>query len=106
MILRAFHLLYHLEKNETTIYYIIFFSNSLLAIDPVVIGTMYQNDIEVNLSIIENLNKNRNQVEIIIKKDIRTKIKKRENSYVRELKKNIDPKTGVEMVEKINEYFI
>ena len=30
-----------------------------------------------------------------------SKIKK-----VRELKKNIDPKTGVEMVEKINEYFI
>ena len=46
-----------------------FFSNSLLAIDPVVIGTKYQNDIEVNLSIIENLNKNRNQVEIKIKKD-------------------------------------
>ena len=60
-----------------------FFSNSLLAIEPVVIGTKYQNDIEVNLSIIENLNKNRNQVEIIIKKDIRTKIKKRKNVEIK-----------------------
>ena len=60
-----------------------FFSNSLPAIDPVEIGTKYQNDIDVNLSIIENLNKNRNQAEIIIKKDIRTKIKKRKNVEIK-----------------------
>ena len=59
------------------------FSNSLQAIDPVEIGKKYQNDIEVNLSIIENLNKNRDQVEIIIKKDIRTKIKKRKNVEIK-----------------------
>ena len=61
----------------------VFFSNSLLAIDPVVIGTKYQNDIDVNLSIIKNLNKNRNQKEIIIKKDIRTKAKKKENVSIK-----------------------
>jgi len=63
------------------VYY--FFSSSLLAIDPVEIGTKYQNDIDVNLSIIENLNKNINQEEIIIKKDIRTKIKKRKNVEIK-----------------------
>ena len=79
-----------------------FFSNSLLAIDPVVIGTKYQNDIEVNLSIIENLNKNRNQVEIIIKKDIRTKIKKRENVEIK-TKNTVKEKSKTEdLIDKID----
>ena len=73
-------------KKFKLIYFIliyIFFSNSLLAIDPVEIGKKYQNDIDVNLSIIKNLNKNRNQKEIIIKKDIRTKAKKKENVSIK-----------------------
>ena len=78
----------------------VFFSNSLLAIDPVEIGTKYQNDIDVNLSIIENLNKNRNQAEIIIKKDIRTKIKKKENVTIK-TKNLIEEKTETEkLIEK------
>ena len=78
----------------------VFFSNSLLAIDPVEIGRKYQNDIEVNLSIIENLNKNRNQAEIIIKKDIRTKIKKKENVTIK-TKNLIEEKTETEkLIEK------
>ena len=47
----------------------IFFSNSLLAIDPVEIGKMYQKDIEVNLSIIDNLNQTINKEKFEIKKD-------------------------------------
>ena len=39
----------------------IFINNSILAIDPVEIGTKYQNDIDVNLSIIENLNQNKEE---------------------------------------------
>ena len=54
----------------------IFIHNSILAIDPVVIGTKYQNDIDVNLSIIENLNQNKEE-KIKIDRDIRTKIKKK-----------------------------
>ena len=34
----------------------IFIHNSILAIDPVEIGKPYQKDVEINLSIIENLN--------------------------------------------------
>ncbi len=80
------------------VYY--FFSSSLLAIDPVEIGTKYQNGIDVNLSIIENLNKNINQEEIIIKKDIRTKIKKKENVTIKR-KNLIEEKTEVEnLIEK------
>ena len=66
----------------------IFLSNSLLAIDPVTIGKFYQKNVEVNLSIIENLNQNRNKEGIVIKKDIRTKIKKKENVTIKT--KNID----------------
>lgn len=54
----------------------IFIHNSILAIDPVEIGTKYQNDIDVNLSIIENLNQNKEE-KIKIDRDIRTKIKKK-----------------------------
>ena len=75
-------------------------SNSLLAIDPVEIGRKYQNDIDVNLSIIENLNKNINQEDIIIKKDIRTKIKKKENVTIK-TKNLIEEKTETEnLIEK------
>ena len=71
------------------------FSNSLQAIDPVEIGKKYQNDIEVNLSIIEKLNKNRNQADITIKKDIRTKIKKRKNVEI-ETKNTVGEKSKTE----------
>ena len=63
------------------IIFFIFIYNSLIndsfSIDPVEIGKPFQKDIETNLSIIENLNKNQNEEEIVIKKDIRTKIKKK-----------------------------
>ena len=59
----------------------IFIHNSILAIDPVVIGTKYQNDIDVNLSIIKNLNQNKEE-KIKIDRDIRTKIKKKAKESV------------------------
>ena len=61
----------------------IFLSNFSLAIDPVEIGKFYQENIEVNLSIIENLNQNINKEKFEIKKDIRTKIKKKEDVVVK-----------------------
>ena len=66
----------------------IFLSNFSLAIDPVEIGKFYQKDIEVNLSIIENLKQNINEEKFKIKTDIRTKIKKKENVVIKN--KNID----------------
>ena len=60
----------------------IFLSNFSLAIDPVEIGKRYQKDIEVNLSIIDNLNQNINKQKFEIKKDIRTKIRKEEENVV------------------------
>ena len=59
----------------------IFIHNSILAIDPVEIGTKYQNDIDVNLSIIENLNQNKEE-KIKIDRDIRMKIKKKAKESV------------------------
>ena len=61
----------------------IFLSNFLLAIDPVEIGKFKQENIEVNLSIIENLKQNINKEKFKIKKDIRTKIKKKEDVVVK-----------------------
>ena len=91
------------------------FFKSLLAIDPVEIGKPYQSDIETNLSIIEDLNKNIYEEKIKIKKDIRTKLKKKEiinkdeNFYgieeKLEIEKTIDKKLAriVEIEEKIND---
>ena len=67
-----------------------FFSNFLMAIDPVEIGKPFQEDVEINLSIIENLDKNIIQQKIKIDKDIRTKIKKKENVVTKT--KNTDEK--------------
>ena len=61
----------------------VFLSNFLLAIDPVEIGKFKQENIEVNLSIIENLKQNINKEKFKIKKDIRTKIKKKEDVVVK-----------------------
>ena len=60
----------------------IFLSNFSLAIDPVEIGKFYQENIEVNLSIIENLKQNINEKKFKIKTDIRTKTKKKEKENV------------------------
>ena len=91
------------------------FFKSLLAIVPVEIGKPYQSDIETNLSIIEDLNKNIYEEKIKIKKDIRTKLKKKEiinkdeNFYgieeKLEIEKTIDKKLAriVEIEEKIND---
>ena len=65
----------------------IFIHNSILAIDPVEIGKPYQKDVEINLSIIENLNQNAKEEKIKIDKDIRTKIKKKAKESV-EIKTN------------------
>ena len=69
----------------------IFINNSILAIDPVEIGTKYQNDIDVNLSIIENLNQNKEE-KIKIDRDIRTKIKKKAREGVEIKTRNTDEK--------------
>ena len=55
----------------------IFLSNFSLAIDPVEIGKFHQKNIETNLSILDNLNQSVNKEKFEIKKDIRTKIKKK-----------------------------
>ena len=68
----------------------IFLSNFSLAIDPVEIGKFYQKDIEVNLSIIENLKQNINEEKFKIKTDIRTKTKKKEKENVVIKNKNIN----------------
>ena len=70
----------------------IFLSNFSLAIDPVEIGKFHQENIEVNLSIIENLKQNINEEKFKIKTDIRTKIKKKEKQNVVIKNKNIDTK--------------
>ncbi|MCH2540717.1 MAG: OmpA family protein [Alphaproteobacteria bacterium] len=69
----------------------IFIHNSILAIDPVEIGKPYQKDVEINLSIIENLNQDIKE-EIKIDKDIRTKIKKKAKESVEIKTKNTDEK--------------
>ena len=68
----------------------VFLSNFSLAIDPVEIGKFYQENIEVNLSIIENLKQNINEEKFKIKTDIRTKTKKKEKENVVIKNKNID----------------
>lgn len=69
----------------------IFIHNYVLAIDPVEIGKPYQKDVEINLSIIENLNQDIKE-EIKIDKDIRTKIKKKAKESVEIKTKNTDEK--------------
>jgi len=59
-----------------------FLSNFSLAIDPVEIG-FGQKNIEINLSILDNLNQDMNKEKFEIKKDIRTKIKKKENVSIK-----------------------
>ncbi|PPR38025.1 MAG: hypothetical protein CFH26_00384 [Alphaproteobacteria bacterium MarineAlpha6_Bin4] len=84
------------------IIFFIFIYNSLIndsfSIDPVEIGKPFQKDIETNLSIIENLNKNQNEEEIVIKKDIRTKIKKKvkEDVLIKEIKKKEQKKYSID----------
>ena len=70
----------------------IFIHNSILAIDPVEIGKPYQKDVEINLSIIENLNQNAKEEKIKIDKDIRTKIKKKAKESVEIKTRNTDEK--------------
>ena len=55
------------------------FKSFAIEIDPVEIGKKYQEDLEINLSIIENLRKEYKNEEIKIKKDVRRKIKEKEN---------------------------
>ena len=59
-----------------------FLSNFSLAIDPVEIG-FGQKNIEINLSILDNLNQVVNKEKFEIKKDIRTKIKKKEKVSIK-----------------------
>jgi len=59
-----------------------FLSNFSLAIDPVELG-FGQKNIEINLSILDNLNQDINKEKFEIKKDIRTKIKKKENVSIK-----------------------
>ena len=70
----------------------IFIHNDIFAIDPVEIGKPYQKDIEINLSIIENLNQGFKEEKIKIDKDIRTKIKKKVKESVEIRTKNTGKK--------------
>ena len=82
----------------------IFIHNYVLAIDPVEIGKPYQKDVEINLSIIENLNQDIKE-EIKIDKDIRTKIKKKAKESLEIKTKNTDEK-GIktdDFVEKLQD---
>ena len=67
------------------------FKSFAIEIDPVEIGKPYQKDVEINLSIIENLNQDIKE-EIKIDKDIRTKIKKKAKENVEIKTKNTDEK--------------
>ena len=69
----------------------IFIYNTILAIEPVEIGKPYQKDVEINLSIIENLNQSSKE-KIKIDKDIRTKIKKKVKESVEIRTKNTGKK--------------
>jgi len=69
----------------------IFIHNTILAIEPVEIGKPYQKDVEINLSIIENLNPSSKE-KIKIDKDIRTKIKKKVKESVEIRTKNTGKK--------------
>jgi len=60
----------------------VLFSNFSLAIDPVELG-FGQKDIEINLSILDNLNQDMNKEKFEIKKDIRTKTGKKENDTIK-----------------------
>ena len=81
----------------------IFINNSILAIDPVEIGTKYQNDIDVNLSIIENLNQNKEE-KIKIDRDIRTKIKKKAKEDIEIKTSNTDEK-GIKTEDFVEKKF-
>ena len=78
----------------------IFLSNFSLAIDPVEIGKFYQENIEVNLSIIENLKQNINEEKFKIKTDIRTKIKKKENVVIKNKNINTEEVKTDNFIEK------
>ena len=78
----------------------IFLSNFSLAIDPVEIGKFHQKNIETNLSILDNLNQSVNKEKFEIKKDIRTKIKKKENVSIKTKNTNIEEIKTKNSVEK------
>ena len=70
----------------------IFIYKTVLAIEPVEIGKPFQKDVEINLSIIENLNKKSKGGEIRIDKDIRTKVKRKAKENVEIRTKNTNKK--------------
>jgi len=76
-------------KKVLSILILLWGATSLLAIEPVEIGKPYQQDVETNLSVIDNLNQSFKEEKIKIDKDIRTKKnKKKENVLIK--KKNIE----------------
>ena len=77
-----------------------FLSNFSLAIDPVEIGKFKQKNIETNLSILDNLNQAINKEKFEIKKDIRTKIKKKKNVSIKNKNINIEEIKTKNSVEK------
>ena len=72
-------------KKVLSILILLWGATSLLAIEPVEIGKPYQQDVETNLSVIDNLNQSFKEEKIKIDKDIRTK--KKGNFVIK--KKNI-----------------
>ena len=76
-------------KKVLSILILLWGATSLLAIEPVEIGKPFQQDVETNLSVIDNLNQSFKEEKIKIDKDIRTKKnKKKENVLIK--KKNIE----------------
>ena len=76
-------------KKVLSILILLWGATSLLAIEPVEIGKPYQQGVETNLSVIDNLNQSFKEEKIKIDKDIRTKKnKKKENVLIK--KKNIE----------------
>ena len=89
-----------LIKNSYFSLITLFFASYAFAIDPVEIGKKYQEDLEINLSVIENLNKNLYEQKIEIKKDIRTKIKKKDNVILK--KENLKNENEIKIEKSIN----
>ena len=89
-----------LIKNSYFSLITLFFASYAFAIDPVEIGKKYQEDLEINLSVIENLNKNLYEQKIEIKKDIRTKIKKKDNVILK--KEKLKNKNEIKIEKSIN----
>ena len=92
-----------IKKNFELIFLLlsfIFFQKILFALDPVEIGKPPQEDVEINLSIIDNLNDGFTDKKIEIKKDIRTKLKKKEKVFIKTNEKEKEKNINIDSINK------